>query len=98
MTHLNQFLKGLKLKSANIQFSTQSVVIIDEFNAPTPTRINLSTTGDLRREMARVYREARAGVLPTTEATKLMYMLGQLLKAHELVVIEERINQLEARQ
>lgn len=66
-----------------------------ESNLPTP-RLNLSTSEDVRREMARVYREARFGTLSATEATKLFYMLSHIIKAHELVVLENRLVELEA--
>jgi len=63
-------------------------------DSPTP-RINLATSEDVRREMAKVYREARTGKLPISDATKLSYILTQILKAHELTVLESRIELLE---
>ncbi len=45
--------------------------------------------------MAKVYREARRGKLPTEEATRLTYILTQIVKAHEVAVIERRIEALE---
>lgn len=62
---------------------------------PPPTRINLSTAEDIRREMSRVYREARSKELDTREAGRLVYMLGQIAKAYEIEVIEERLAALE---
>jgi hypothetical protein len=62
---------------------------------PPPTRINLATSEDVRREMAKVYREARLNKLPISDATKLSYILTQILKAHELMVLESRIELLE---
>lgn len=58
-------------------------------------RINLSSAKDVRKEMSRVYREARDKRLPTTEATKLIYILTQILKATELYILEERISMIE---
>ena len=66
-------------------------------DAPTP-RINLSTSEDVRREMARLYREARARQIEPSEATKLVFILTQILRAHEQVVLEGRIAELEQRQ
>lgn len=60
-----------------------------------PPRINLASSEDVRREMAKVYRESRSGKLATSEATKLVYMLTQILKAHELYVLEKRLLSLE---
>jgi hypothetical protein len=75
--------------------TTQST--IDGMVAPTP-RLNLSTSEDVRREMARVYREARSRLIEPSEATKLVFILTQILRAHEQVVLENRITDLEAQQ
>jgi hypothetical protein len=61
---------------------------------PTP-RINLATSEDIRREMAKVYRESRGGKIATSEATRLVYMLTQILKAHEVHVLEQKLLALE---
>ena len=66
-------------------------------DAPTP-RLNLSTSEDVRREMAKVYREARSRQIEPSEATKLVFILTQILRAHEQVVLEGRIAELEQRQ
>jgi len=63
-------------------------------DAPTP-RINLSTAEDVRREMGRVYREARSKKLPTNEATRLTYILTQILRATEVYLLEQRLSALE---
>ena len=70
---------------------------IEVLDAPTP-RLNLSTSEDVRREMARVYREARSREIEPSEATKLVFILTQILRAHEQVVLENRIVELEQRQ
>ncbi len=66
-----------------------------ELLPPTP-RINLSTSEHIRQEMGRVYREARTGKMTSSEAAKLVYVLSQMLRAHELYVIETRLAGLEA--
>jgi len=58
-------------------------------------RINLATSDDVRREMAKVYRESRGGKIATSEATRLVYMLTQILKAHEVYVLEQKLLALE---
>ena len=58
-------------------------------------RINLATSDDVRREMAKVYRETRVGKIATSEATRLVYMLTQILKAHEVHVLEQKLLALE---
>lgn len=61
---------------------------------PTP-RINLSTSEDIRREMAKVYRETRCNKILPTNGTKLVYMLINILKAYETTEIEQRLKDLE---
>jgi len=50
---------------------------------PTP-RINLATSEDIRREMAKVYRETRCNKIMPSNGTKLVYMLINILKAYEV--------------
>ena len=58
-------------------------------------RINLSTSDDIRREMARVYRETRFNKILPSNGTKLVYMLINILKAYEVTEIEKRLLELE---
>ncbi len=58
-------------------------------------RINLSTSDDIRREMARIYRETRFNKISPTNATKLTYILISILKAYEATEIEKRLVELE---
>ncbi len=66
----------------------------ENMDDPTP-RINLSTSEDIRREMARVYRETRCNKIMPTNGTKLVYMLVSILKAYEVTEIEKRLSGLE---
>ena len=61
---------------------------------PTP-RINLATSEDIRREMAKVYRETRCNKIMPSNGTKLVYMLINILKAYEVSKIEKRLADLE---
>jgi len=61
---------------------------------PTP-RINLATSEDIRREMAKVYRETRCNKILPSNGTKLVYMLINILKAYEATEIEQRLADLE---
>jgi hypothetical protein len=61
---------------------------------PTP-RINLATSEDIRREMAKVYRETRCNKIMPSNGTKLVYMLVNILKAYEVTEIEKRLADLE---
>jgi len=65
--------------------------VLDE---PTP-RINLATSEDIRREMAKVYRETRCNKILPSNGTKLVYMLINILKAYEVSEIEKRLTELE---
>ena len=58
-------------------------------------RINLSTSEDIRREMAKVYRETRCNKIIPSNGTKLVYMLINILKAYEVTEIEKRLTDLE---
>ena len=61
---------------------------------PTP-RINLATSEDIRREMAKVYRETRCNKILPSNGTKLVYILINLLKVYEITEIEKRLTDLE---
>ena len=61
----------------------------------TTPRINLSTSEDIRREMAKVYRETRCNKILPSNGTKLVYMLINILKAYEVNEIEKRLTDLE---
>jgi hypothetical protein len=61
---------------------------------PSP-RINLSTSEDIRREMARVYRETRCNKILPSNGTKLVFMLMSILKAYEVSEMEQRLVDLE---
>jgi hypothetical protein len=63
-------------------------------DSPTP-RINLATAEDIRREMAKVYRETRCNKILPSNGTKLVYMLINILKAYEVTEIEKRLTDLE---
>lgn len=61
---------------------------------PTP-KINLQDARAIRRELAAVYRDARAGKIETQDATRLGYLLNLLGQALEREELEARIEALE---
>lgn len=65
--------------------------------APSP-RLRLATIRDCRRELAKVYIEARRGLLPATEAARLGWLLQTLVSVIRDSELEERISKLEAQQ
>ena len=79
-----EFTKHLPAIQANTGF----------IDAPT-LRINLSTSEDIRREMAKVYRETRCNKIMPSNGTKLLYMLINILKAYEVTEIEKHLTDLE---
>ncbi len=58
-------------------------------------RAKLDTMQDIRREMAKLYRESRSGVLDVQDATKLTWMLQAVGKVIEGSDLEKRIEKLE---
>jgi hypothetical protein len=68
-----------------------STEVLDD---PTP-RINLATSEDIRREMAKVYRETRCNKILPSNGTKLVFMLMSILKAYEVSEMEKRLTDLE---
>jgi hypothetical protein len=69
-------------------------VSTEVLEGPTP-RINLATSEDIRREMAKVYRETRCNKILPSNGTKLVFMLMSILKAYEVSEIEQRLTDLE---
>ncbi|MEI8572630.1 hypothetical protein U737_07700 [Methylomonas sp. LW13] len=61
-------------------------------------RCKLDTMQDVRREMAKVYREARSGVVDVQDATKLTWCLQAVGKVIEGSDLEKRIEALENKQ
>ena len=68
---------------------------ISEVYEDTTPRINLATSEDIRREMAKVYRETRFNKILPNNGSKLVYMLTNILRAYESTEIEKRLIDLE---
>ncbi|MGZ8237938.1 MAG: hypothetical protein ACXWTY_08720 [Methylobacter sp.] len=58
-------------------------------------RAKLDTMQDVKREMAKVYREARSGLVDVQDATKLTWCLQAVGKVIEGSDLEKRIEALE---
>lgn len=63
---------------------------------PTPS-IHLKTIDDVRLEMSKVYRDMKLQKIPTSDGTRLVYVLSQIGKMIELYDIEKRVDQLEGK-
>jgi hypothetical protein len=58
-------------------------------------RAKLDTLTDVKREMARVYREARTEIIDAQTATKLVWVLQAVAKVIETSDLEKRLEALE---
>lgn len=58
-------------------------------------RCQLDTMNDVKREMAKVYRECRSEILDPQTGTKLTWMLQGIAKVIETSELEKRIETLE---
>lgn len=63
-------------------------------NTPSP-KIDLRNGEAMRREMAAVYRDARAKRIDVQDGTRLIYMLNVLRQAYETDVLQKRLEKLE---
>lgn len=72
---------------------------------PTPTpaklaspRLKLGSVADIKRELARLYREARREEISTQTATRLAYLLNMMAQLIETAELEKRVEAIEAAQ
>jgi len=66
-----------------------------EIITDTPAKIDLRNAHAIRREVASVYRDMRAGRIETQDGTRLAYVLDMIRKSYESAVLQERIELLE---
>lgn len=78
-----------------IDGATGEVVEYSPKGKPARYRAKLDTLQDVRREMAKVYREARSGLVTSSDATKLVWVLQAVGKVIEGSDLEQRIEALE---
>lgn len=62
-----------------------------------PRQIRTGTPAGVRRELSRVYRDARTGTIAPSDGTKLAFILTALIRAMESQELEKRLSVLEAR-
>ena len=58
-------------------------------------RAKLDTINDIKREMCKLYRETRSGLVDVQDATKLTWCLQAVAKVIETSDLEDRVNRLE---
>lgn len=64
---------------------------------PPPPRVGRLNSADaILREARRVYVEMRQGKIPSSQGAKLMWALSVLTQMHQAVVLEERLDRIEA--
>ena len=64
---------------------------------PTPVvKVDLRDANAIRREIASVYRDMRAGRITGQDGTRLAYVLDMIRKAHETAVLQDRLELLES--
>ena len=79
-----------------------NVTPLSNVGKPTPppaqpmARIRLATVGDVAKEYRKLYREARAGIISTGEASKLGYLLSALANILATSDLESRLDKLES--
>ena len=61
----------------------------------TPEKIDLHNPHAIRREIASVYRDMRAGKIQAQDGTRLAYVLDMIRKAYESSVLCDRIELVE---
>lgn len=70
---------------------------VDVLPATTPRlRLPLRSADDVQRELARLYRQMKAGEITPADGTKLAYVLNLLRQAIETGQLEARLAALEA--
>ena len=60
-------------------------------------RVKLDTLSDIKREMAKVYRESRSEIIEPAIGSKLIWMLQAVGKVIEVSDLESRITALESK-
>lgn len=73
----------------------QSAATTSNCTAPPRLRLKLVTAEDVRRELARLYREARSNQLEVSDASRLANVLQILARIIETGDLEARIKVLE---
>lgn len=75
--------------------NTPVVQVLEPLPTPRALARRLGNIREVRREMARVYAEARTGQLRTDVATRLVYILTNLSNLIRDSELEQRVQQLE---
>lgn len=66
--------------------------------APAPRRIPLRTLDHVANELRKLYRDTRCGLVPSSDASRMAFVLDRLSKVLELTELERRICALESQE
>jgi hypothetical protein len=79
-----------------VKTSPTSFDAVGAEHVPTPPpKIDLRDAHAIRREMASVYRDMRAGNIESQEGTRFVYVLDHIRKAYETAEMQSRIDEIE---
>jgi len=82
----------------NETVKTAAIEVLPPIPTPRPQkRTKLGNVREIRAELARVYRKAKAGEIDSGTATRLAYLLDLMSRMIERGELEERVEALEAR-
>ena len=84
---------GPKMK--NSRKNDVEIITAEGETDPPPRWVSLNSLHDVRREMASVYRQAKAGRMDVQEATRLTYILSNIAKVIETSDVAMRLELLE---
>ena len=62
---------------------------------PAPLKIDLRDAHAIRRELAAVYRDMRAGKIEAQDGTRFAYVLDMIRKAYDTGVLQDRLELIE---
>lgn len=86
-----------ELPAVEIDHETGSVELIPHDRNSKRYRAKLDTISDIKREMGRVYRECRSGLLDAQAATKQTWILQAIGKIIADSELEQRVEALESK-
>jgi hypothetical protein len=84
------------MKAPGVALEVLPAATFGAVKPPIARRIRLQTLDQISVEMAKLYREARAGEIALGDATRLAYLLSVLAKMRESGDLARRVEQLEA--
>jgi hypothetical protein len=88
---------GLLVASkGNMQTTQQPANAGDPLTSPARLRLRLATADDVRRELARIYREGKAGQRDIADVSRLANVLQILNRCIETSDLERRVADLES--